>query len=208
MYGLYIGAIGGPNIRKTAYTGSDVWRALENNAYDFVNSNRGTFSQDENTFRVSSLYDRNRAYFPNFKEDLSAHLMKYLDGYERNGLTGARTLKPDIYDWTVTDLGGTNQRIGGSFADSNAALMDSVRSTAPDGNGGVMGASAAYGSATMASKGKPLSRLDPELLEKLHKIDDARMNENLRNSSVTIEEIEDAPVAPASGDNTNSESSE
>ena len=32
IYGLYQGIIGGPNIRKTAYTGANVWRALENNA--------------------------------------------------------------------------------------------------------------------------------------------------------------------------------
>jgi hypothetical protein len=196
MYGLYMGVIGGPNIRKTAYTGSDVWRALENNAYDFVNSNRGTYSQDENTFRVSTLYDRNRAYFPNFKEDLSAHLVKYLEGYERIELEGARTLKPDIYDWTVTDLGGTHQQIGGSLADSRAALLDSYRSTTPDPNnpGKLLGATVGAGSATAASKGRTLSRFDPELLEKLHKIDDARRAENQRNSNVTIEEVPDSPA--------------
>ncbi len=195
MYGLYMGVVGGPNVRRSAYIGSDVYRALENNARDFVNSNRGTYSRDERTFRVSSLYDRNRAYFPKFQEDLSAHLMTYLEGYERIELEAASSIKPDIYDWTVTDLGGTHQRIGGSFADNNAALMDSVKSTASDGNGGVMGAAAGYGSASMASKGKPLGRFDPELLEKLHNIDQARMQENRRNASVSIDDIEEAPAA-------------
>ncbi|MDH5620657.1 MAG: DUF547 domain-containing protein [Gammaproteobacteria bacterium] len=196
IYGLYMGVVGGPNIRKSAYTGADVWRALENNAYDFVNSNRGTYSLDERTFRVSSMYDRNRDYFPKFKEDLSAHLVKYMDGYERIELEKATSIKPDIYDWTVTDLGGTHQRIGGSFADSSAALLDSYKGTTPADGGGVMGAAVGYGSATAASKGKPLSRFDQELLAKLHKIDDARMMENQRNASVSIEDVEDTP-APA-----------
>jgi hypothetical protein len=208
MYGLYIGVVGGPNIRRSAYIGSDVWRALENNAYDFVNSNRGTYSQDERTFRVSSLYDRNRACFPSFQEDLTAHLVKYLDGYERIELEQASSIKPDIYDWTVTDLGGTQQRIGGSFADNNAALLDSVKSTASDGDGGIMGAAVGYGSASMASKGKPMSRLDPELLEKLHKIDQARMNENQRNASVTIDDIEEALTAPATDSDSDEENDE
>jgi len=47
MYGLYQGNIGGPNIRKNAYTGKDVHRALTNNAIEFINSNRGTQSKDE-----------------------------------------------------------------------------------------------------------------------------------------------------------------
>lgn len=197
MYGLYMGVVGGPNVRRSAYIGSDVWRALENNASDFVNSNRGTYSLDERTFRVSSLYDRNRDYFPKFNEDLSVHLMKYLEGYERVELEKASSIKPDIYDWTVTDLGGTHQRIGGSFADNSAALLDSVKSTASDGNGGIMGAAVGYGSTAMASKGKPLSRFDPELLEKLHKIDDARMIENQRNASVSIEDLEEPTASPA-----------
>ena len=71
IYGLYQGNIGGPNIRRTAYTGKDVYRALKNNATEFINSNRGTYSKDERVFEVSVLYDRNRAYFPDFDADLS-----------------------------------------------------------------------------------------------------------------------------------------
>ncbi|MDH5620658.1 MAG: DUF547 domain-containing protein [Gammaproteobacteria bacterium] len=199
MYGLYQGVVGGPNIRKSAYTGADVYRALQNNAYDFVNSNRGTYGQDERTFRVSTLYDRNRDYFPNFKEDLSAHLMTFIEGYERIELERASSIKPDIYDWTVTDLGGTHQQIGGSFADSRAALLDSYQSTTPDPNnpGKLLAATVGAGSSSAAAKGKTLARFDQELLVKLHKIDDARRLENERNASVTIEDVEDSPAEPA-----------
>jgi hypothetical protein len=81
MYGLYQGIIGAPNIRKTAYVGNDVYRALEDNAREFVNSNRGTYAKYAGEFRVSSFYDRNSAYFPNFNADLTQHLATYLHGF-------------------------------------------------------------------------------------------------------------------------------
>ena len=194
IYGLYQGYIGSPNIRRRAYTSADVYRSLKNNAIEFTNSNRGTYSEDEKVFRVSSLYDRNRVYFPNFNTDLSEHLLAYLEGYERADLQSASVLKPNIDDWTVTDLGGTNRDLGAVFADNNAALLDSVKSTTPADGGGVMGAAAGYGSATMASKGKPMSRIDPELLVKLHDINERREQTNVQNATVTLEELGEAPV--------------
>lgn len=194
LYGLYQGIIGGPNIRKSAYTGADVRRALKSNAYEFINSNRGTYFRDEKLFRVSSFYDRNRAYFPNFETDLSTHLLEHLTGREKGGLQAAKKIKADINDWDVTDLGGTRHRIGGSFATSRAALMDSVKGTTPADGGGVLGAAAGYGSATMASKGKRMSRIEPEVLAILHDLNEKRMLENQRNASVEIEDLEDAPA--------------
>jgi len=196
IYGLYQGIIGGPNIRKSAYVGADVWRALENNAYEFINSNRGTYSRDEKTFRVSSLYERNGAYFPEFRSDLTRHLMAHLQANEQAALQAASNLKADIDDWDVTDVGGTHQRIGGSFATSRAALMDSVKSTVPMDGGGVMGAAVGAGSSSMVAKGRHLSRIEPELLAILHEINEKRLTENQRNATVTIDELENAPAEP------------
>lgn len=196
IYGLYQGYIGGPNIRKRAYTGSDVWRALTNNANEFINSNRGTYSQDEKVFRVSSLYDRNRVYFPDFKNDLSEHLMAYVEGDERVDLRAASTIKPNIDDWTVTDLGGTYRDFGASFATNNAALLDSVKSTVPMDGGGTMGAAVGYGSVGLASEAQPLSRFSPELLIQLQEINTKRGNTNMQNATVTLEELGEAPVEP------------
>ncbi|MDH5617398.1 MAG: DUF547 domain-containing protein [Gammaproteobacteria bacterium] len=197
IYGLYQGIIGGPSIRKRAYTGADVMSALENNAYEFINSNRGTWGRDKGVFRVSSFYDRNRAFFPNFEADLAAHLEKHLTGTELTKLQAGLKLKANIDDWSVTDLMGTHQRIGGSFATSRAALLDSVRSTVPMNSGtptdgATLGASAGYGSATMASKGAHLQRIDPGLLAVLKEIDDKRNAENQRNAAVTVEDLEDS----------------
>jgi len=198
IYGLYKGIIGGPSIRKSAFTGANVYAALEDNAYEFVNSNRGTFVRDEKTFRVSSLYARDKAYFPDFNADLSEHLTTYLVGKEKSALASASKIKADINDWSVTDLGGSQQRIGGSFADSKAALMDSVRGTTPADGGGVMGAADGYASTSMAAGGtqRSLNRIDPALLGVLQDINDSRLTENQRNASVEIEDLEDSEDEP------------
>lgn len=147
IYGLYQGIIGSPNIRRSAYTGANVHQALAENAVVFVNSNRGTAIKNEKVFRVSSFYERNAVYFPNFDADLSAHLLNYLEGDEQAALQVATRLKSDIDDWTVTDLGGSAREIGGSMALSNAALM-----------GAVSGASSSnYGGKATASSGSALS---------------------------------------------------
>jgi hypothetical protein len=202
MYGLYQGNIGGPNIRRSAYIGSDVWRALTNNASEFINSNRGTYSNSKkpDVFQVSSLYDRNRAYFPDFNADLSAHLMEYLEGYERSRLLLAKTLKPGIDDWSITSLSGVYRDFGGSLASNHAALLDSVSSTVANTNEGAGGATLAtsvgYGSSSMASKALTMNRIDPDLLEHLVELNDKRMSTNAINSSVTIEELGEFPVEP------------
>jgi hypothetical protein len=204
MYGLYQGIIGGPNIRKTAYVGNDVYRALEDNAREFVNSNRGTYAKYAGEFRASSFYDRNSAYFPDFGPDLSQHLATYLQGSMQGKLESASKIKTNINDWSVNDLGGTHRRVGGSFATSRAALMDSVTSTvegdSPKDGVTTMGAAVGHGSSSTTSKGQRISRIEPELLAILHDINDKRLAENQRSATVTIEEIVESPGESASGD--------
>lgn len=200
IYGLYQGHIGGPNIRRSAYTGSDVWRALKNNASEFINSNRGTYSVSNkpDVFQVSSLYDRNRRYFPDFNKDLSKHLMTFIEGYERSMLSKANTLKPGIDDWTITSLSGNYREFGGSLADSRSALLDSVNSTVISNNegagGATLAASVAYGSSSTAAKSFVLNRLDPDLLEHLTELNEKRKATNAINASVTMEELGEADV--------------
>ena len=193
MYGLYQGIIGGPNIRKSAYTGTNVYGALKDNAIEFINSNRGTYGKYEGRFRVSSLYKRNSEYFPNFEPDLKNHLLSFLQGSERSKLELATTIKPDINDWNITDLSGSQGRIGGSFADSRAALLDSARSTVVDPNnpGKLLPASIGAYNSFAASKGRRVSGIQPDILILLNELNEKRMAENERNASVGIEDIED-----------------
>jgi len=190
IYGLYQGIIGGPNIRKTAYSGADVYRALTNNAIEFINSNRGTASRD-GRFRVSSLYERNKEYFPNFNADLTAHLLDYLEGPELTELQAATTLKPDINDWTVTDLGGTYRKIGGSIADSNASLINIVSNAILDRSA----------PSSLVSKSGLTGRISPALLKHMQEL---KMKQEMTPTGIitataTIEELGEVPVEPDTG---------
>jgi hypothetical protein len=189
MYGLYQGNIGGPNIRKHAYSGENVDRFLQDNAEEFVNSNRGT-AADEDTFEVSTLYERNSQYFPSFDRDLKEHLMRYISGPERSALQAANTFKPDIDDWTITDVYGTDAQIGGSFTDNKAAMLDSVDSISPDGFGGTVTTNFSVASSKVMAKTPDRFRVDPELLEHLGKIKQMEESSNLsKEGTVTVEEM-------------------
>jgi hypothetical protein len=196
IYGLYQGIIGGPNIRKGAYSGANVRRYLADNAAEFINSNRGTYAKDEKVFRASSLYDRNRAFFPDFQADLRAHLLNFLEGRERRQLQAATVIKPDISDWTITDLYGSYPELGGSLADNSAALLDSVKSTTQGDTGPGSSVSTGFSavSAGVISKSSPTSYVSPELIVYLKEIKAKQDAINMQKGTVTVEEMGEVPV--------------
>ena len=172
IYGLYQGIIGGPNIRKAAYTGKNVYADLIDNALEFINSNRGTESKNSRVFRVSSLYDRNAAFFPDFNKDLSEHLLTYLEGKEHGELQTATKIKTDINDWSVTDLFGTTRDLSASLASNSAAL-----------DGAVTGGN----SSRLTTKSVVATRYNAAVLQHLHEINEKKLEQ--REGSVTIEEL-------------------
>lgn len=172
LYGLYQGIIGGPNIRKEAFTAKYVYADLIDNAMEFINSNRGTESKNSKVFRVSSMYQRNAAYFKDFQPDLTSHLLTYLEGEEKSELAAARSIKADINDWTVTDLYGSSRDLGGSFGTNAAALAGSVSGGNPSRYTGKTGT---------------ISRYNPAVLEHLNEIN--RKREEEKTGKVTVEEI-------------------
>jgi len=196
MYGLYQGIIGGPNVRKGAYTGTNVRRLLKDNAVEFINSNRGTAPRDETIFRASSLYDRNRVYFPDFQADLRSHLMTYLQSPERGELQAARTIKPDINDWTITDLYGSYPQIGGSFATNAAALLDSTKTLTNADGGGFTGAPGGANDLRILNKASVTSYVSPELIVYLNELKVKGEITNTQKSTVTVEELGEVPVDP------------
>ncbi len=175
IYGLYQGIIGGPSIRKSAYTGKYVYADLIENAIEFINSNRGTESRNKRVFRVSSLYERNQLFFPDFDTDLTEHLLTYLEGDERAELQAATKIKTDIDDWTVTDLYGSTRDLGASLANNNAALA-----------GAVSGGS----SSRLTSNSVVATRYSPAVLQRLNEINAKKAAE--RTGTVTIEEMGEA----------------
>lgn len=172
IYGLYQGMIGGPNIRKSAYTGKYVYADLIDNAMEFINSNRGTDSKNAKTFRVSSLYERNAVFFPDFNADLTEHLLTYLEGKEADELKAASKIKTDINDWTITDLYGSSRDLGGALANNSAAL-----------DGAVSGGN----SSRLTARSAVTSKYSPAVLQKLNEIN--KKNEDQKTGSVTIEEL-------------------
>ena len=181
MYGLYQGVIGGPNIRKTAYTGADVYRALKHNAIEFINSNRGTDfirAKGSKTLNVSNLYARNSTYFPDFNAELSAHLLEYLVGEERGLVKSETIFKPAIEDWTVTDLYGTFPEVRNGMATNPTALMGAT------GN--------RHSLAYMAmSSWRP--RISSGAVQHLLILNKKRLATNQKNATVTMEELGEFP---------------
>jgi hypothetical protein len=191
MYGFYQGIIGGPNIRKRAYTGENVYRLLEENAVEFVNSNRGTFAESDTVFRVSRLYERNAAYFRDFESDLTEHLLKYVEGEERTQLAARPRIKANIDDWTVTDVYGTYRDIGTTSSTSTAALLDAVQSVSGGGESGntPISGNLSAASSQVQAKAPELGRFSPEMLDYLHEIKEKEAMTNLTKGNVTVEEL-------------------
>jgi hypothetical protein len=194
IYGLYQGIIGGPNILKLAYTGTNVYTLLKHNALEFINSNRGTQSERGNRFRVSSLYDRNREYFPDFQSDLKTHLLAYLDDPERGELQAASTIRPDIDDWTITDLLNSMPRIGGSFADNSAALLHATHSSTAGSEPGLTDpAPSSVASNQVLAKARVAKYVAPELINYLHDLKLKQDVVNLKKGTVIVEELGEVP---------------
>ena len=185
IYGLFQGIIGGPNIRKSAYSGKYVYGDLVDNAVEFINSNRGTESKNKRVFRVSSLYERSEVFFNDSGSDLTTHLLRYLDGKEHDELQAATTIKPDINDWTITDLFGSFREVGGSFANSNAALVGSVSNSQ---------------AGRLSSSAPAVSRYSPAVMARLEELNRKSAESERAVGVVTIEELDQVSDEPKAAD--------
>ncbi|MDC8832479.1 DUF547 domain-containing protein [Alteromonas gilva] len=117
IYGLYQGYKGSPNIRKKAYTGKNVFKNLQDNAQEFINSNRGTqFNGSSDTVRVSKYYQRNAMFFPNFEEDLKSHLLVYADPYTKSNISQDDTVVANVRNYRIADIYGTYRNHEGSVS--------------------------------------------------------------------------------------------
>jgi hypothetical protein len=97
-------------------------------------------------------------------------------------------IKPNIEDWTVTDVYGTYREIGATSSTSSAALLDAVQNVFRQGSGNVSGNLSAASSKVQA-KSPVLDRFSPEMLDYLHEIKDKEAATNLTKGTVTVEEM-------------------
>lgn len=134
IYGFYMGAVGTPNVRKAAYSGSTVFKDLRSNAIDFVNSVRGTQVWKKKELRVATYYERMSSQFPNFDEDIMTHVKKYSKPTFLARLSGVEKVSARIEDWHIADLyNGNMAQVGGSQASQTTdALGINLVSDLPD----------------------------------------------------------------------------
>ncbi|VAV94801.1 hypothetical protein MNBD_ALPHA02-1776 [hydrothermal vent metagenome] len=138
IYGLYQGTIGGPNMRRKAYTGRLVYEQLEDNAEEFVNSLRGLRFKGKEA-HVSKIYDWNRDLFPDFKNDLRRHLRKYANLRLVTRLDSSRKIKVKFYDWHIADVLNGGRTPPGSSGSTNpvAMLLSFGNMESENSNGGL-----------------------------------------------------------------------
>lgn len=113
-FGLWQGSIGGPNLLNYAYTGRNVWRSLERNAVEFVNSNRGLRPPTGTRMNVSDYYEWTMAAFGTSPDHVLMFIKEYNDPNFVDGVSGVSTLNFKIYDWTIADLLGGSKHTGTS----------------------------------------------------------------------------------------------
>lgn len=194
IYGLHQGYIGSPNIRKRAYTAENVTRALQQNANDFVNSNRGTFMAGKRGFRVSGFYQRSAAFFPNFEQDLKQHLLGHIRADERADLEQAPELKANIEDWTVTDIYGTTRNYGGAAATNSAALLDSFSQAAHRSESSKEVGNLGMHSTMLSQRSVSYGRFSPDQALRLKELNVRRLTQP---GSVTVTDLEAEAKAKA-----------
>ncbi|MCF6196840.1 MAG: DUF547 domain-containing protein [Emcibacter sp.] len=122
IYGLYQGTIGGPNLRRKAFTGRLVYEQLEDNAEEFINSLRGLRFKGKEA-HVSKIYEWNRDLFPDFKNDLRRHLRKYANLRLVTRLDNSKKLKVKFYDWNIADVLNGGKSAPGSASSTNPVGM-------------------------------------------------------------------------------------
>ncbi len=106
MYGFWRGEIGGPSIQREAFNADNVSRLLDRGARDFVNSLRGTQKRGS-TLEVSEMFEEAAPhFFPNFEEDLRAHLAEYANEDTTEILGETTRVSASVREYDIADLAG------------------------------------------------------------------------------------------------------
>ncbi|SDE57685.1 DUF547 domain-containing protein [Kordiimonas lacus] len=178
LYGFYQGTIGGPNLRREAYTAQNVWANLEDNAREFINSLRGIQLWDGGA-RVSTLYADYAILFPDFDRQLKAHLMRFTDVRMTSLIANLDQFEPEIEDWYIADL--YNGHLGlTTSANTNPARI--VLATASNPNASPQDIAAII--RKTASSGKYPRHVQEFLTELVER------KRHLREAEVQIEELD------------------
>jgi hypothetical protein len=106
IYGFWRGEIGGPAMQREAFDGRDIGEQLDRTAREFTNSRRGVERRGD-TLHVSQFYAEVAPfYFPQFEQDLRAHLANYVEGKVADMLVETEMVKASLYEHDIADLSG------------------------------------------------------------------------------------------------------
>lgn len=188
IYGLFQGNIGGPNIRNEAYNSDNVWKSLERNAINYINSNRGTNYERKGSIKASVFYEVNMPFFDNDQQKLLSHLTSYSIDELSDKIESASKVVFSIKDWSFADVFGNGRQFGGGNHTGAAALLNAVQSTQRSGENGAMMQVQSYMSEGLQAKAKinlRFSALEIKMLKEL------RQNYDVDTGRVTVEDIQD-----------------
>lgn len=101
LYGISCGAVSCPSLRGAAYTGSNVDKALRQNAKDYVNSPEGV-RFDDNRLTLSKIYDWYADDFGGSARGILNHIRRFATPSLSARLDAARGDIDDYtFDWSI-----------------------------------------------------------------------------------------------------------
>lgn len=106
MYGFFHGTLGGPTIQREGFNSRNLATMLRRNAREYINSLRGVHGSGK-TMWVSGFFEEGAPYyFPNFDEDLRAHIANYAREDVLEILNRADKVRIYGYEDRIADLSG------------------------------------------------------------------------------------------------------
>lgn len=197
IYGFFLGCVGGPSIRRGAYTSEGISRQLASSANEFVNSLRGV-EPYRSYIGVSRTYEEALPIFKDWQTELRAHLSEFAGDQVGELLATDKPLRIKQYDTRIADLSGGETRISSVSRAPITAFGPSVNNPSqPDRITTLASQLVAGLDHRSASSSLPPGLPDHAnrtLRERMEKFDNLRKRGRRRSGRVTIEDLPTEPV--------------
>ncbi len=102
-YAVNCASIGCPNLRREAYDGASLDRALDEQARDYVNHARGVSVDEKGRVTASKIYAWFRGDFGETEEAILDHIRLYANPALIAALDGVEDIRRYDYDWSLND---------------------------------------------------------------------------------------------------------
>ncbi len=183
IYGFFSGMAGGPNIRAFAYTYDQVWRQLDSNANEFINSLRGV-REEAGVILVSEIYQRSGQLFANDNELLRNHLRQFANPEVMNILSQNKPMETAKFYDRIADLSG-GQRVTATMQSLVSVSITQDGPILPLGTGRTL---PPHGQQLMAAVQRKFRRLKRKGISPMVTIIDNPTLEEVMSSSANTDE--------------------